>query len=322
MPGRALPGFFISAMSVIISGSVAYDTVFTHEGRFADAIRPDALDCLNLTFQACGMRRTFGGCAGNIAWSLKQLGGDPLIWSAMGRDAGPFLEHFRRSGIRTDGITVMPDEWSAQCVITTDAAGNQLTTFHSGAMAHAHAVPWPDDPGIEFGILAPSCREPLMRHADAYDAHGVPFIFDPGQTTPLYTGEELLSLALRARAVAFSDYEGALIEARTGFDAGALSLRGPVVFCTHGSRGSTVWENGVGTTVATPAAAAVDPVGAGDAYRGGLLWGMTHGLRAVDCARLGSLMGRAKVLAAGPAYSLPLDEARRQFETLWGKAPF
>ena len=123
MPGRALPGFFISAMSVIISGSVAYDTVFTHEGRFADAIRPYALDCLNLTFQACGMRRTFGGCAGNIAWSLKQLGGDPLIWSAMGCDAGPFLEHFRRTGIRTDGITVMPDAWSAQCVITTDSTG-------------------------------------------------------------------------------------------------------------------------------------------------------------------------------------------------------
>lgn len=309
-------------MSVIISGSVAYDTVFTHDGHFADTLRPEALDCLNLTFQASGMRRTFGGCAGNIAWSLKALGGDPLIWTAVGCDADPFLEHFRRSGIRTDGITVLEDAWSAQCVITTDAGGNQLTTFHSGAMARSGEIPWPNDPTIELGILAPSTREPLMHHADACDAHGVPFIFDPGQTTPLYSGEELLMLVRRARAVAFSDYEGALIEAKTGLDARALSRLGPTVFCTHGARGSTVWADGTRIDVTAPALIAADPVGAGDAYRGGLLWGMTHGLTDVESARLGTLMGRAKVAVAGPTYRVTADALRRDYETFWGPAPY
>ena len=187
-------------MSVIISGSIAYDTVFTHEGRFADTLRAEALDRLNVTLQADSMRRTYGGCAANIAYSLKQLGGDPLVWTAVGRDADDYLRHLERQGIRTDGVTVMPNEWTAQCMITTDRDGNQLATFSPGAMAHADRLPWPDDTGIVCGILAPSVRSTLLAHAKAFVSHGIPFIFDPGQTTPLFSGDELLALT---RAAAF-----------------------------------------------------------------------------------------------------------------------
>lgn len=162
-------------MSVIISGSIAYDTVFTHEGRFADTLRAEALDRLNVTLQADSMRRTYGGCAANIAYSLKQLGEDPLVWTAVGRDADDYLRHLERQGIRTDGVTVMPNEWTAQCMITTDRDGNQLATFSPGAMAHADRLPWPDDTGIVCGILAPSVRSTLLAHAKAFVSHGIPF---------------------------------------------------------------------------------------------------------------------------------------------------
>lgn len=177
---------FCKPLSVIISGSIAYDTVFTHEGRFADTLRAEALDRLNVTLQADSMRRTYGGCAANIAYSLKQLGGDPLVWTAVGRDADDYLRHLERQGIRTDGVTVMPNEWTAQCMITTDRDGNQLSTFSPGAMAHADRLPWPEDTGIVCGILAPSVRSTLLAHAKAFVSHGIPFIFDPGQTTPSF----------------------------------------------------------------------------------------------------------------------------------------
>ena len=222
-------------MSVIISGSIAYDTVFTHEGRFADTLRAEALDRLNVTLQADSMRRTYGGCAANIAYSLKQLGGDPLVWTAVGRDADDYLRHLERQGIRTDGVTVMPNEWTAQCMITTDRDGNQLATFSPGAMAHADRLPWPDDTGIVCGILAPSVRSTLLAHAKSFVSHGIPFIFDPGQTTPLFSGDELLALTRAAACVAFSDYEALMIEEHTSLSPAELSRLTGAVFCTHGS---------------------------------------------------------------------------------------
>ena len=309
MASRSSAGrlFFFRTMSVIISGSIAYDTVFTHEGYFADTLRNEALDRLNVTLQAASMRRTFGGCAANIAYSLKQLGGDPLVWTAVGRDAGDYLQHFARLNIRKDGITVMPNEWTAQCTITTDIGGNQLATFSPGAMAHAGNLPWPQDAGISCGILAPSCRDTLLAHAKAFISHNLPFIFDPGQTTPLFSGDELLALTKASCAIAFSDYEALLIEERTGLSPAGLSQLTNAVFCTHGGRGSSVWQRGVETLINTPKVNAVDPVGAGDAYRGGLLWGMTQGLDPIKSAVAGSFMGATKAASVGPSYAIDFN---------------
>ena len=291
-------------MSVIISGSLAFDTVFEHHGRFADTLHADAIEHLNLTFQADAMRRTLGGCAGNIAYSLKVLGGDPLIWTAVGQDATPFFEHFKAHDITTNGIVTLADQWTAQCVITTDTLDNQLTTFHPGAMAKADKIPWPHQADITLGILAPSCRNTLLAHAQAYHAHGIPFIFDPGQITPLFTADELIHLSESAMAVAFSDYEATLIEKTTGLNTAQLSYHAKLIFCTHGSEGSSIWENGHETLVSSTPVKAVDPVGAGDAYRGGLLFGFTQGLSPYQCAQLGTLMGATKVSVDGPSYQL------------------
>ena len=264
-------------MSVIISGSIAYDTVFTHEGRFADTLRAEALDRLNVTLQADSMRRTYGGCAANIAYSLKQLGGDPLVWTAVGRDADDYLRHLERQGIRTDGVTVMPNEWTAQCMITTDRDGNQLATFSPGAMAHADRLPWPDDTGIVCGILAPACEARFCTRQGLCLARHPLHLRSGPDDAPSFSGDELLALTRAAACVAFSDYEALMIEEHTSLSPAELSRLTGAVFCTHGSQGSSVWQKGEETVIPAPKVEAADPVGAGDAYRGGLLWGMEGG---------------------------------------------
>jgi adenosine kinase len=306
-------------MSVLISGSLAYDTVFSHEGRFSDDLMRKKLRKLNVTFQAEGMRQSFGGCAGSIASSLKSLGGDPLVWAALGRDGGRYLAHLKRLGIRTDAVSVLPDAMSAQCVITTDSKGCQLTTFHGGATNRSDELPWPEEKGIELAILAPSVRSVLLAHAAAFRAHGVPYVFDPGQTVPLLSGDEILELVGGACAAACSDYEAALIKKKTGKSVRRLSKRCGVFFCTHGAKGSEVWVDGEKTEVdAVKVKSAGSPVGAGDAYRGGLLFGLVSGLAPAECARIGSVMGALKV--AGKHATLA--RARRLYKQRWGKPPF
>ena len=306
-------------MATIISGSVAYDTIFDFSDRFADSLRSEALEHLNLTFEASSMRKAFGGCAANIACSLKALGGEPIVWTAAGKDIGMYLEFFRQRGIRTDGIAIHEDEWSAQCVITTDKAGCQLTTFLCGAMERAGDAPFPDDPNIDMAILAPSTRKPMLLHAKAFAERRIPFILDLGQTTPQYSGEEYLDLLDLAFATAVSDYEADLVREMTGLDTRALSLRGKTVFQTHGAAGSTVWIDGEDCFIETPRIdRAINPVGAGDYYRGGLLWGLTHGLDALASARLGAVMGAAR------AANIDIDrkKAKAAYENRWGNAPF
>lgn len=306
-------------MSVLISGSLAYDTVFVHEGHFCDTLLAETLSCLNVTFQAQSMRKTLGGCAGNIAYSLKQLGGDPLIWTAVGGDADPYLAHLSAQGIRTEAITVVPETYTAQAVITTDSHGCQLTTFHSGAMEYAAGLPFPQGT-IDLAILAPTTHEPLLAHAKALHARSIPFLLDTGQTTPLFSGEELLTLMRQAIGVCFSEYEAELYCEKTGLRLADLAQLS-TLYITAGSRGSDVWHQGVVTHIAAQTTTAIDPVGAGDAHRGGLLWGLSHGLTPIESARLGSLIAARKVSVAGPAYHYSLNEARLDWQDLYGTPP-
>lgn len=323
-------------MSVLISGSIAYDTILAYEGRFADKLRPEAISHLNLTFPAATMRRAFGGCAANIAYALKRLGGKPLLWSAMGKDAAPYMARFRELGISTAGLLVLEDAWMPQAFITTDAAGNQLTTFHGGAMDRTQEVPFPDpaaDPdvpldAVTLAMLSPGGRIAMKRHAEIYVERGIPYIFDVGQAAPLFTGDELAHFIAQAAMVAFSDYEAELIAAASGIRPADMARMGKTVFHTHGARGSSVWLPGAANPVPIEAApipggAARDPVGAGDAYRGGLLYGLTAGLDPVQSARIASVMGALKVSTLGVQnYTTTLDDVRMRFEALWGKAPF
>lgn len=317
-------------MSVLISGSIAYDTVLSYEGRFAENLHADAIERLNLTFPASRMRRDFGGCAGNIAYALAQLGGRPLLWGCLGADAAPYLERLRALELPTDGIRTLEDDFTAQCFITTDADGNQLASFYGGAMDRSEEAPWPEHPADppSLAILSPGGRVAMPIHARLCRAHGVPYLFDPGQAAPLFGKAQLLEMIGSAFGLACSDYEEEIIRLATGFGPADFARQGKTVFHTHGAAGSSVWLPDAKTPVEIealklPPGTEADPVGAGDAYRGGLLYALSHGLDAVAGARLGAVMGAAKAACRGAqTYRITLNEARRRYEAQWGEAPF
>lgn len=288
-------------MATLICGSIAFDTITGFEGRFADQILPDQLRILNVSFLVPTMRKDFGGCAGNIAYALQQLGGTPLPMGTVGRDGGAYRERFETLGIATDFITEIPDEYTAQATIMTDRDNNQITAFHPGAMMHAHtrAVEKRDD--IRLAIISPDGREAMLEHASQLHAAGIPFVFDPGQGLPMFDGPELARFVEQADWVAVNDYEGRMLCDRMGTDLAGISRRVRGLVVTLGAQGCDLWQEGEKTHVpGIRVEAAVDPTGCGDAWRGALLYGLERGWPLAQCAALGNRVGAIKVASRGP----------------------
>jgi len=288
-------------MAAIICGSFAFDTIMTFEGRFADQILPDQLHILNVSFLVPTLRRDFGGCAGNIAYSLKLLGGEPLPMGMLGSDGGSYLEHLRECDISTRHVGESTEIYTAQAMIMTDLDNNQITAFHPGAMSHAHLLQITAETPAAVGIVAPDGRQAMIEHAAQFSAAGIPFVFDPGQGLPMFNGEELKTFIAQASWIAVNDYEAKVLSERTGMDLAALSreVRGLIV--TLGAEGCEVWEQGVKTLVAPVAPKqVVDPTGCGDAWRGALLFGLEKGWSLVRCAELGNRVGALKIASKGP----------------------
>lgn len=316
-------------MSVLLTGSIAYDTVLSHEGTFARQFVETNLANLNTTFLARGMRRDFGGCAANIAVSMKRLGGDPVLWGTVGTDGDAYLERFRSMGIRTDGIAKLEDAYTAQCFILTDANGCQLGAFHPGATERTPEVPWPVIDGEKVrptvAILSPGGRATTLHAAKACTERGVPYIFDVGQELPLFSGRELTEILMGSIGIAYSEYESQLFEAATGLSPAAIAAKGKFVLRTLGKKGAELLEAGTATPqfIETVPVKAVSAVGAGDAMRGGLLAGLSMGLSLLESARLGAVASAHKVAAAtAQDYQLDLETARRDYASVWGEAPF
>ncbi|ARU05927.1 carbohydrate kinase family protein [Comamonas serinivorans] len=288
-------------MASLICGSVAYDTIMGFGGQFADQILPDQLHILNVSFLVPSMRRDFGGCAGNIAYALKQLGGEPVPLAAIGDDGEPYLAHLRAQGITTQGVRAVPGTFTAQAMIMTDRDNNQITAFHPGAMQHAHEQVVPELPGLRVAILAPDGREATLTHAEQLQAHGVPFVFDPGQGLPMFDGPTLDGLVAKADWITVNDYEARMLCDRLQTNEAELSRRVRGLVVTLGAQGCTVWEAGQATSVpGVVADAVVDPTGCGDAWRGAFLHGLEQGWSLVRCAELGNRIGALKVAVQGP----------------------
>ena len=297
-------------MASIICGSLAFDTIMNFEGRFADQIMPDQLHILNVSFLVPSLRRDFGGCAGNIAYSLKMLGGTPLPMATIGQDGGVYLERLQQLGIGEEFVLTIADAYTAQAMIITDMDNNQINGFHPGAMEQAWRTQVTQRSDIKLGIIAPDGRDAMVQHAAQFAAAGIPFVFDPGQQLPRFDGAELRNFVELASWVAVNDYEGKMLSDRTGWDTAELSrhVRGLIV--TIGAMGSEVWVDGQKTHVpAIPAAAVVDPTGCGDAYRGALLFGLEKGWSLERCAQLGNHLGSIKIAQRGPQnYSATLAD--------------
>lgn len=288
-------------MATLICGSLAFDTIMDFEGRFADQILAEQLHILNVSFLVPTLRRDFGGCAGNIAYAMKQLGGEPLPMATVGTDAQGYLDRLRALGISTEFVRSLDDAYTAQAMIMTDRDNNQITAFHPGAMSAAHLNAVPGRPDIRLGIISPDGREAMLQHAQQFHGAGVPFVFDPGQGLPMFSGEELRHFVELASWIAVNDYEGRMLSERTGWSLAELSQRVRGLVVTLGAAGCDLWERGQSTHVAgVQAAEVVDPTGCGDAWRGALLYGLEQGWSLARCAELGNRLGALKVAARGP----------------------
>ena len=288
-------------MSALICGSLAFDTITTFPGRFAQQILPEQLHILNVSFLVPTLRREFGGCAGNIAYTLSQLGGEPLVMAACGSDGQDYLERIRSWGASTEFVREVADHHTAQAIIITDTDNNQITAFHPGAMQSAHLTAVPTGRSIGVAIVAPDGRDAMLAHAEQLSSAGIPSVFDPGQGLPMFDGPELKRFIEQAAWVALNDYEARMLCDRTGQTLETLSrshLRGVIV--TLGAQGCDLWQQGVRSHVPGVAATRLlDPTGCGDAFRGALLYGLERGWSLQRCVELGNRVGAIKIACLG-----------------------
>ena len=311
-------------MSTLICGSVAYDNIMVFKDRFKDCILPDQIHILNVCFLVPDIKRVFGGCAGNIAYNLKLLGGDPLIMATIGDDAGPYLNRLDDLGLARDHVRVVPGNFTAQAFITTDLDDNQITAFHPGAMSFSHHNRASDAANATLAIVAPDGREGMLRHAEDLAAARIPFIFDPGQGLPMFSGEEVLHFLDLAHSACFNDYEARLACDRTGRSLDDLAGRLEALIVTRGAEGSHIYAGGRRIDIpCAPAPAVVDPTGCGDAYRAGLLYGIARNWEWERTGRLASVMGAIKVASRGGQNHGPSrGEITDCFVAAFGEAPW
>jgi adenosine kinase len=293
-------------MASLICGSLAFDAIMSFEGRFAEQILPDQLHILNVSFLVPALRRDFGGCAGNIAYSLKQLGGTPLPMATLGQDGADYLQRLEGLGISTEFVKQVSDNYTAQAMIMTDRDNNQITAFHPGAMMQAHITRIEKRADIALGIISPDGRDAMLQHAEQFRAADIPFVFDPGQGLPMFDGAELARFIEQSTWVTVNDYEGKMLSDRTGWSSADISRRVQGLVVTLGAQGCEVWVDGHKTLVPpVKATEVVDPTGCGDAWRGALLFGLEQGWSLAQCAALGNKVGALKIASRGPQnYSL------------------
>jgi adenosine kinase len=296
-------------MTILICGSMAYDTIMVFPDRFQKHILADQIHILNVSFLVPEMRREFGGTAGNIAYNLKLLGEDPQIMATVGHDFGPYESRLVSLGIARRHLKRIDNQFTGQAFITTDVDDNQITAFHPGAMSYAHLNRIADAPGTRVAIVSPDGRQGMVEHARDLAAAKIRYIFDPGQGLPMFEGPDLLAMMDGAAALAVNDYEARVVETKTGRTVEQLAATMEAVVVTRGAEGSSVYTNGKRIDVApVKPEAVVDPTGCGDAYRAALLYGMARDWDWKASAQLASLMGSIKIAHRGGQNHRPSRE--------------
>ena len=299
-------------MSVLICGSLAFDTIMNFEGRFAEQILPTQLHILNVSFLVPTLRREFGGCAGNIAYGLRQLGGDALPMAMIGDDGVEYRERLTGQGICCDFVRQAAGAYTAQALIMTDRDNNQITAFHPGAMMKAHHTQVESRSDIRLGIISPDGREAMLQHAQQFKAAGIPFVFDPGQGLPMFSGDELEEFIAVADWVTINDYEAKMLCDRTGLSCAEISRQVQGLIVTLGEHGCEVWVDGDRELLQSERAIEIiDPTGCGDAFRSAVLFGLERGWALARCAQLGNKLGALKIASrGGQNYVVSADELK------------
>jgi len=304
----------------LICGSLAIDIIMQYEGRFGDTLLADQLHKVNVSFLVPTMRTEFGGCSGNIAYNLKLLGGEPRIVGVMGQDCAAYLERFQKLGISTENIMIKKDAYNAQCFVTADSDNNQINAFHPGAMSFAHENDVAKAGPAGIAIISPDGHLGMLQHADTLSKLKIPFIFDPGQQMPMFTPDQLIDFINKATYVTTNDYEIELLMDRTGLALEDIAGRLEALIVTRGEKGSEIYTKGTRIDIpAVQAEAVLDPTGCGDAYRAGLLYGLTNELGWETTGRLASLLGAIKIAHKGAQnHVLTKEEIADRFEAAFG----
>ena len=311
-------------MRTLICGSIAYDTIMVFRDRFKNHILPEQLHILNVAFLVPDLRREFGGCAGNIAYNLAMLGGEPLIMATVGDDYMPYDERLKKLKLPQEHVRRVPNTFTAQAFITTDLDDNQLTAFHPGAMEFSHENHVGDARGIKLGIVAPDGREGMLQHAQEFHAADIPFVFDPGQGLPMFNAQELGTFVDQATYITVNDYEGRMLEERSGRKLEDLAKHVKALVVTMGRKGSLVMAGSRRLEIpAVRATQVADPTGCGDAYRAGLLYGIASGFDFEVSARLAALLGSIKIAnRGGQNHRFTRDEIAQHYKEAFGSRPW
>ncbi len=310
-------------MRILVTGSIAYDTIMVFPDRFRNHLLADQLHILNVCFLTPDMRREFGGTAGNIGYNLRLLGEAPLVMATVGEDIGPYLERLDQLGIDSRMLKRIPGQFTAQAFITTDLDDNQITAFHPGAMNYSHENSVRRDLGAGIAIIGPDGKQGMQQHARECSELGVPFLFDPGQGLPMFSGAEIDEFLRHASYVAVNDYEGKMLEEKTGEKLEQLARRVKALVVTFGAQGSLIHAGGRRHEIpCAPADQVTDPTGCGDAYRAGLLYGIARGWDWPDTGRLASLMGAIKISHRGAQnHVVARDEIDTRYRSAFGHSP-
>lgn len=308
-------------MTALISGSMAFDTIMVFQDQFKNHIMPDKVHMLNVAFLVPELRREFGGCAGNIDFNLKMLGGKGKIMATVGDDIGPYKEWMQKWDIEQTHITQVEGSYTAQAYITTDMDDNQIIAFHPGAMNESHQNKISDADGITLGIVAPAGKQGMVDHARQFKEAGIPFIFDPGQGLPMFDGDELDNFIQQATWVAVNDYESQLLQEKTGKTFQQIAESVEALIVTRGGNGSQIYTDGKCIEIPPASVEAInDPTGCGDAYRAGLLYGLMEKYDWETTGRIASLMGAFKIESHGPQnHRFTRDEFDQRFQKEFGR---
>ena len=307
-------------MPALICGSMAYDTIMAYKEPFKNHILPDKIHILNVCFEVPELRREFGGTAGNIAYNLKLLGGEGYPMATVGTDFKPYAEWMDKHGVSRAYLREVPGTYTAQAFITTDTDNNQITAFHPGAMQHAHELTVPTDKGMNLGVIAPDGKLGMLQHAHQFYDAGIPFLFDPGQGLPLFSGKELKEFIDMATWVALNDYESQMLEQKTGLSAYAIADQVAALIVTWGAKGSVIYSKQ--RRIDVPAVATkviLDPTGCGDAYRAGLIYGLMQDKDLETAGNIASLMGSIKIASRGTQnHHFSREAFAQRFEQTFG----
>ncbi len=307
-------------MSIVVTGSIAYDYLMSFPGRFTEHFLPEHMSRVSLSFLVDSMDKRRGGCAPNIAYTLALLGETPRLMATAGQDFGDYRRWLEAAGVDTSLVGDVPGKFTASFFCSTDVEGNQIASFYTGAMANAAELSFRTVEGCDVAIISPNDPAAMIQYADECRALRIPFIWDPGQQCARMSGDELAQGLAGATLVVCNDYEFELIRQKTGLGESEVLRQAGALVITKGEHGCSVLAGGEQVDVpAVPPVRIVDPTGVGDAFRGGFLKGMARGAAYPTCARLGAVAAAyALEHLGGQSHAYSWSEFRERFDANFG----